>query len=174
MIPRRKAGLSDLRELQNIGIESYLPHYAHMWKEGGVDWYLDKCFGDEFLKGELGDANIEYYIVASEAKDIGILKLVLQKPLPDSNVENALYLEKVYFIKEWTGKGVGREMMNFTFERARELNRQCVWLVAMDTAGKPIKAYERAGFTIHAHKMLDFELLKEEFRGTFVMKNCFV
>ena len=174
MIARRKAELSDLSELQNIGIESYLPHYTHMWKAGGVEWYLNKCFGNEFLEGELADANVEYYIISTEEKDIGILKLVLQKPLPDSDIENALYLEKIYFIKEWTGKGVGREMIDFSIERARELNCQCVWLVAMDTADKPVKAYEKAGFMIHAHKMLDFELMKEEYRGTFVMKNCFV
>lgn len=169
----KKAELADLRELQDIGGKSYLPHYTHLWKTGGVEWYLDRCFGDETLQNELADTNIEYYIISSERENIGILKLVLQKPLPDSDVENALYLEKIYFIKEWTGKGVGRELMNFVFERAKELNCDCVWLVAMDTAEKPIAAYKRAGFEIHSRKQLDFELLKDEFRGTLVMKNCF-
>jgi GNAT superfamily N-acetyltransferase len=168
----RKVGLSDLQELQNIGIKSYIPHYAHMWKPDGLEWYLKRCFGSDFLQKELVDANVEYYIISSAEQNIGILKLVLHKPLPDSDVENALYLEKIYFIKEWTGKGVGRELMNFVFERAREINCDCVWLVAMDTAEKPIQSYERVGFAIHSHKFLDFELLKEEFKGTFVMKSC--
>lgn len=173
MLHIRKAGLENLRELQKIGVDSYLPHYAHLWKENDADWYLNRCFGDESLQNELADSNIEYYIISAEEKNIGILKLVLRKPLPDSSIENALYLEKIYFIKEWTGKGVGRELMNFTFERAKELNRDCVWLVAMDTAGKPVKAYERAGFMIHSRSQIDFELMKDEFRGTFVMKKCF-
>jgi GNAT superfamily N-acetyltransferase len=173
MIKVRKAGLSDLRELQDIGAKSYVPHYTQMWKTGGVEWYLNRCFGDEVLQNELADTNIEYYIISSERENIGILKLVLHKDLPDSDVENALYLEKIYFIKEWTGKGVGRELMNFAFKRAEELNCDCVWLVAMDTADKPIAAYKRAGFTIHSHKLLDFELMKDEYKGTFVMKNCF-
>jgi len=168
----RKAGLSDLQELRDIGIKSYVPHYAQMWKPDGLNWYLNRCFGDEFLQNELVDANVEYYIISSAEQNIGILKLVLQKPLPDSDIENALYLEKLYFIKEWTGKGVGRELMNFAFERAKEINCDCVWLVAMDTADKPIRAYEKAGFTIHSRKLLDFELMRDEFRGTFVMKNC--
>ncbi len=168
----RKVGLSDLQELCDIGIESYVPHYAQMWKPNGLEWYLNRCFGDEFLQNELTDANVEYYIISSAEMNIGILKLVLRKPLPDSDIENALYLEKIYFIKEWTGKGVGRELMNFAFERARETNCDCVWLVAMDTADKPIQAYEKAGFTIHSRKRLDFELMKDEFKGTFVMKNC--
>ncbi|HLM59593.1 MAG TPA: GNAT family N-acetyltransferase [Pyrinomonadaceae bacterium] len=169
----RKVGLSDLRELRDIGIGSYVPHYTHMWKPGGLEWYLNRCFGDDFLEKELVNENVEYYIISAAEQNIGILKLVLQEPLPDSEIVNALYLEKIYFIKEWTGKGVGRELMNFVFERAKQMNRDCVWLVAMDTAEKPVRAYEEAGFTIHCHEFLDFELLKDEFKGTFVMKNCF-
>jgi GNAT superfamily N-acetyltransferase len=169
----KKAGLTDLAEVQDIGIRSYLPHYRHLWKEGGTDWYLHRCFGDETLQAELVDKNIEYYIISSENRSIGILKLVLQKSLPDSNIENALYLEKIYFVKEWTGKGIGRQLMEFTFDRAKELNCECVWLMAMDTSDKPIAAYQRAGFTEHSRTRLDFEQMKEEFRGMVVMKNCF-
>lgn len=173
MLNIKKAGLADLPELKQIGIDSYLPHYTHLWRDDDAAWYMEKCFGDEFLAKELADANVEYYIISVDGKNIGILKLVLKKPLPDSDTENALYLEKIYFIKEWTGKGAGRELMNFTFERALELNRELVWLVAMDTADKAVKAYERAGFTIHSRSQIDFERMKDEFRGTFVMKKYF-
>ena len=169
----KKVGIEDLRELQKIGIESYIPHYSYLWKTGGLDWYLEGCFGDEFLKNEIADKNVEYYIISSEDKNIGILKFVLHKPLPNSDIENALYLEKIYFIPEWTGKGIGRELINFTFDRAKELNRDCVWLVAMDTSDKPVAAYERAGFTIHCRQRIVFNLMKDEFRGTFVMKKSF-
>lgn len=169
----KKASPADLRELQEIGIRSYVPHYTHLWKEGGVDWYMRRCFAYEVLKIELSDPNIEYYIAQAESQNIGILKLVLHKPLPDSDVENALYLEKIYFVKEWTGKGVGRELMQFTFNRAKELKRDCVWLMAMDTSEKPIAAYEKAGFVVHSRIRLGFEMMKEEYRGMVVMKNCF-
>lgn len=169
----KKANLADLSELREIGIRSYLPHYAHLWKEGGADWYMRRCFADKVLQRELIDSNIEYYIISAECQNIGILKLVLHKPLPNSNVENALYLEKIYFIKEWIGKGVGREFMQLAFNRAQELNRECVWLMAMDTSEKPIAAYQRAGFVIHARTRLDFEMMKKKYRGMIVLKNCF-
>lgn len=169
----KKVGLSDLQELRDIGIESYVPHYAQMWKANGLDWYLNRCFGVDFLQKELIDPNVEYYIIYSQERKIGVLKILLRKDLPDSKIENALYLEKIYFIKEFTGKNIGREIINFVFERTKELNRECVWLVAMDTADKVIRAYERAGFIIHSHKFLDFDLMKDEYKGTFVMKKCF-
>ncbi|MEP6923095.1 MAG: GNAT family N-acetyltransferase [Pyrinomonadaceae bacterium] len=169
----RKAGQADLRELQHIGVASYLPHYTHLWKDGGLDWYMQRCFGDETLISELSDDNIEYYFVRAEERHIGFMKLVLLKPVPDSDIRNALYLEKLYFVKEWTGKGVGRELMQLAFKRAQELNRDCVWLTAMDTSDKPIAAYENIGFTIHSRARLGFELMKEEFRGMVVMTHYF-
>lgn len=169
----KKAGLPDLRELREIGIETYLPHYSHLWKPGGVEWYLNRCFGEDYLKRELANDNVEYYIVENQSEKIGMMKIVLQKRLPDSNVENALYLEKIYFVREWTGKGVGRKSIEFALRRAAQLNRHCVWLEAMDTAAKPIEAYEKAGFLRHSKFRLgaDFNLMKEKYRGMIVMVN---
>ena len=171
----RKVGLEHLEELRDIGVDSYVPHYAHLWKPSGMKWYLERCFGNEFLENELLNPNVEYYIAEETDINIGMIKLVLKKPLPNSDVENALYLEKIYFVKEWTGKGVGRQLINFALSRARELNRHCVWLMAMDTSAKPIAAYEKAGFTISSYTRLsdEFELMREEFRGMAVMKYCF-
>ncbi len=170
----KKVNLQHLRELRDIGIKSYLPHYAHLWKPNGIEWYMNRCFGDEILQKELSDPNIEYYIIENEGENIGMMKLVLKKTLLDSNIENALYLEKIYFIKEWTGKGIGRKLIEFALRRAAELKRDCVWLMAMDTSAKPIEAYEKAGFTVNSFTRLsdEFELMKEEFRGMVVMKHC--
>jgi diamine N-acetyltransferase len=170
----RKIGLEHLEELRDIGIKSYLPHYAHLWKPGGIEWYMNRCFGAEFLQNEFFDSDVEYYIAENNGENIGMMKLVLKKPLPDSEIENALYLEKIYFIKEWTGKGVGRKLIEFALNRASELNRDCVWLMAMDSSAKPIEAYKKAGFTLNSYTKLgdEFELMKEEFRGMVVMKTC--
>ena len=170
----RKVGLNDLRELQKIGFDSYEPHYAHLWKPDGIEWYMNRCFGKEFLKAEIINPNVEYYIIENDGENIGMMKLILKKPLPDSEIENALYLEKIYFIKSWTGKGIGRKLIDFSLRRAAELNRECVWLMAMDTSAKPIEAYQKAGFVIDSYTNLgdEFELMKEEFRGMVVMKNC--
>jgi GNAT superfamily N-acetyltransferase len=170
----RKAGLSDLQELQEIGIKTYRHHYEHLWNPGGVEWYLNRCFGEKFLQNDLIDPNVEYYIIETSEENIGIMKLVLKKPIPNSKVDNALYLEKIYFIKEWTGKGVGKKSIEYALQRAKEFSRDCVWLMAMDTSSKPIAAYERAGFSVHSHTVLneEFELMKKEFRGMVILKNC--
>lgn len=166
--------MSDLQELRETGIKTYLPHYTHLWKPGGVEWYMKRCFDEDFLRKELTDSNVEYYIIENAGESIGMMKLILKKAVPDSEIENALYLEKVYFVKEWTGKGVGKKSIEYALQRAAELGRDCVWLMAMDTSSKPISAYEKSGFKVHSHTVLgeEFELMKEEFRGMVVLINC--
>jgi GNAT superfamily N-acetyltransferase len=170
----RKVGLSDLHELQVISGKTYVQHYTHLWKPGGMEWYLNRCFSDESLQNDFADSDIEYYIIENGGENIGMMKIVLKKAVPNSNIENALYLEKIYFVKEWTGKGVGRETIEFALQRANELDRDGVWLMAMDTSLKPIASYQKAGFIIHSRTKLsdEFELMKEEFRGMAVMINC--
>lgn len=169
----RQAGIADLSAVQNIGAQSYLPHYPHLWKSGGAEWYLDRCFGNAALEIELRDKNVEYYLISNDSETVGLLKLILRKPLPASDVENALHFEKLYFIEKYKGTGAGQRFIRYAVERARDLNRDCVWLTAMDTSTKPIAAYERAGFRLHTKFQLDFELMKPEFRGMVVMKQCF-
>ena len=133
---------------------------------------MQRCFGTRVLQDELSDENIEYHFVRVDGENVGFAKIVLQKSVPNSSVENALYLEKVYFIKEFTGKGAGRRTIDFAVARAQELRRAAIWLMAMDTSDKPIAAYERAGFVEFARTRLDdreFALMKPEMRGMVIM-----
>ena len=49
----KKVGIEDINELQKIGFDSYAPHYSHLWKPNGIEWYMNRCFGEEFLRKEI-------------------------------------------------------------------------------------------------------------------------
>ena len=169
--------------IQNVGIESvallsdvatyaYTDHYLHLWKNNNADWYINKCFTIEALTAELNDPNNVFYIVFENEKPLGFFKIVLSNPLSIEGIleENALYLERVYFIKEAVGKGLGEIAFNFALDTARRLNKKIIWLTAMDSSIKPIAAYQRMGFEICGTKRLDFEQIKDEMRGMVIMK----
>ncbi len=170
-------------KIQNIGIESvtllsdiathaYTDHYLHLWKNNNADWYINKCFTIEVLTTELNDPNNLFYIVFESEKPLGFFKIVLSNPLSINDIfeQNALYLERVYFIKEAVGKGLGEIAFNFALDTARRLNKKLIWLTAMDSSTKPIAAYQRMGFEICGTKQLDFEQIKDEMRGMVIMK----
>ncbi len=160
--------ISESSILQTVGRQTYEPYYSHLWKPGGVDWYMERCFGLETLSSELLDSGIEYWLAKDESGNIaGFLKLLLNKPLPDNGLENALYLEKIYLMPAFFGNGNGRIMMEFVRQRAIALRREAIWLMVLKSG--PVKAYESAGFQIVGEVHWDFELLLPAERSGWVM-----
>ncbi len=164
----QKLSLDDLALLQYVGRATYEPYYPHIWHPGGLDWYMERCFGTDALRHDFADPNIAYFLATDEAAQIvGFLKLVLQKPLPNDSIPNALYLEKIYLMPYWFGKGAGQQLIEWAMEQAAALGREAVWLHVMKTG--PYRAYERAGFRITGETSFDFDLLKEDLRGGWTM-----
>jgi diamine N-acetyltransferase len=156
--------LADLECIQLIGRATYEPYYQRIWKPGGLDWYMQHCFNTQSLFIELNDPTIVYYLPKDENGEIiGLLKINLQKSVPETDIENALYLEKIYLMPTFFGKGVGQLLIEQVKKMALELKREAVWLYVMQSG--PIKSYERAGFQIIGttdfgyEKLLDSERL---------------
>ena len=164
----KKLGPDDLALLQYVGRATYEPYYPHFWHPGGVDWYMDRCFGADVLRQDFADPNVVYYLATStDGQIVGFLKLALRKSLPDGSTANALYLEKIYLMPDWFGKGAGQQLIEWVMEQATALGREVVWLYVMKTG--PYRAYERAGFRITGETSFDFDLLKAELRGAWTM-----
>ena len=164
----QKLSLDDLVLLQYVGRATYEPYYPHIWHPGGLDWYMERCFGTDVLRHDFTDPNIAYFLATdASAQIVGFLKLVQENPLPDGSITNALYLEKIYLMPDWFGKGAGQQLMEWTMEQATAMGREAVWLNVMKTG--PVRAYERAGFRIIGETSFDFDLLKVEQRGAWTM-----
>lgn len=162
----------DLPLLQRVGRATYEPYYPHIWKTGGLDWYMEKCFGADLLTAELADPGTEFLLATDEQGQIvGFLKLILLKPVPETDLSNALYLEKIYLMPGYFGKGAGQQLMAWVSEKARQMGRDAVWLQVMKTG--PVSAYERAGFMNIGPTRFEFDLLKEEERDGWVMLKMF-
>lgn len=160
---------TDIPILQHLGRATYEPYYAFLWYEGGLDWYMDRCFSTQTLRAELADPNIEYQLYSDDSGNlVGFMKLVLLKPVLYGSQENALMLEKIYLLPGSTGKGFGRQLVGKVIERARALSREAVWLTCMDAG--PLEAYKKMGFRKdNAYRLDDFTLMREEYRGINVL-----
>ncbi|MDX5421931.1 MAG: GNAT family N-acetyltransferase [Hymenobacteraceae bacterium] len=159
---------ADLHTLQDIAINSYGDHYLYLWYDGGM-WYIDRCFSEGALKNELSDPNAAFYLIYEAEELVGFLKLNIDKELEGFTAKEALELERVYLLRKASGKGIGKEAVNFTKEFAQQRNKKVIWLKAMDSS-KSVDFYEQNGFVKCGTYTLDFEAMKEEYRGMYVMK----
>lgn len=157
----------DILTLQDIAIRSYNDHYLYLWFDGGA-WYVDRSFKEETLREELADPNAAFYLIYADGELVGFLKLNLHKALENYTAEEALELERIYLTKAASGKGIGREVVNFTKGMARKHNKRLIWLKAMDSS-RSVDFYEQNGFVKCGTYTLPFEQMKPEYRGMYVM-----
>ena len=165
--------LNSVQKINSLGCQTYLPHYPHLWYEGGVEWYLNKCFNDRQLEMDLANPSLTYYAIVLGDKEVGLLKLVRNKAPFGLSLDTSLYLEKIYFLKEFIGLGLGQKTIAWVLEQARNSGIKMVWLMAMDSSHKAIASYEKAGFHPIGTTRLDdeeFQLMKPEFRGMVILK----
>ncbi|MBF9252780.1 GNAT family N-acetyltransferase [Pontibacter sp. 172403-2] len=158
----------DLYTLQDIAINAYGGHYLYLWYDGGA-WYLEKSFSESVLKQELADPNAAFFLIYSNEELVGFLKLNINKPIDKYTAGEALELERIYLTKAASGKGVGREVIKFTKAYAAQRNKRIIWLKAMDSS-RSVDFYEQNGFRKTGTYTLDFEQMKPEYRGMYVLQ----
>jgi GNAT superfamily N-acetyltransferase len=168
----RKLGTDEISFLQFVGRATYEPYYPHVWYEGGLEWYMDRCFNGDTLRSEMADPNIEYLLATDASNEvIGFMKLVLLKPMPEGFPSNALFLEKIYLMPNFFGQGVGRLLIDWVVQKAARIGREAVWLNVMKNG--PVQAYLKSGFEITGVTRWEFDLLRTEERDGLVMvKKC--
>src|SRR5690606_13669938 len=102
--------------------------------------YADKsldCMFETYQK-----PNAVYFVVEENNKIIGgagIAKL-------DSFDGNVCELQKMYFLPEARGRGVGAQMMEFCLAKANEFSFEKIYLETMEYMTHAQKLYKQAGF----------------------------
>jgi diamine N-acetyltransferase len=177
---------SDVALLADIAQQAYLDHYRPLWLDEGA-WYTAKVYNIPQLLSEIEDENVAYFFVFQDKTPIGFIKLKKNYPLSigaaglpfgygegsSIALENALYLERIYFIKSATGKGLGRFCFNFIENYALKKGKTMIWLMAMEWSEKAIRFYEKQGFTHCGTWQLDFEMLQKDLRGMVILMKKF-
>ena len=68
--------------------------------------------------------------------------------------------------------GIGKRLMQLAMIKAKELNKDWVFLKAMDTSTDAIQFYQQLGYTICGSLTLPlpaFSIMKKEYRGMVVL-----
>jgi len=165
---------ADAPRLAAVALQAYRDHYLHLWHDHGA-WYTQTCFTVERLTAELRDPICRFFLIYSGPAPVGFLKLNVEPParsrLPSAYVPpaDALELERIYFVREATGQGLGSAVMRFVDDYARQHNHPFVWLKAMDSSTSALAFYRKHGFETVATHRLAFSQMKAEYRGMVIL-----
>ena len=111
-------------------------HYDPILGKAQNDYMLEKFQSVEAINHQL-ESGYQYYFVKVDGRDIGFLAFYPRG--------EALYLSKLYLLKEERGKGYSRLMVDFIVGKAREVLFGSVEL-NVNKYNDAIRAYESLGF----------------------------
>ncbi len=160
----KKALLENISELKQICIDGYSIYFGDHWNEDGLEWYLNKQFGDEKLKFDLKDKNIDYYLIHAKSNLVGFIK-VNNDSISNLSFEEAAELEKMYVLPKYKGLGIGKKALNEIVKITQERGKKILFLDVLDTNKKAIAFYKNLGFKFHINTRLQLPYFKDELRG---------
>lgn len=163
-IQLKKASLEDKSELKQICIDGYTIYFGDHWNKNGLEWYLNKQFGDDKLNADLVDKYIDYYLIYKKFNLVGFMKInnnLILNPL----FKEAAELEKMYILPKYKGLGIGKESLNEVIKITIERGKKILFLDVLDTNKSAFSFYQKLGFQFHSRIRLEVPNFREEFRG---------
>lgn len=161
--------LEDQPQLMALMECIYPPAYKHLWKNQDCSFYLNHFYSFQNLKDELSEKDSDYYFVTYNSTPIGIYRLQYNQTLGDIPEITATYLHRIYLAQEAHGKGIAKQLLDWTENHIKQKENHLIWLKAMDTQQQALRFYEKQGFSKINTTALDFELLHKNLRGMTIL-----
>jgi ribosomal protein S18 acetylase RimI-like enzyme len=144
----RQALPADLATVREIGIASYVAHFAELWQnQQELQAFLTKDFAEQALEPSLQERNTCWLLAYEEDTPVGFAKLNFDSPLPTTATSGA-ELQKIYFLPEFAGRGYGKRLYAEVQHRAIEQRQKLLWLDVLKSNVAGQRFYQRQGMAI--------------------------
>jgi diamine N-acetyltransferase len=146
----RQAICDDAKLLTDLSYTTFWDAFAHHPKNAPDDLahYMRQAFSIEQITVELACAKSIFLIGEIEEKPAGYAKLIVDTIEPGITAERPVELSRLYSHQEYLGKGVGQNLMDACFERARKDGRDVMWLGVWEHNPRAQRFYEKNGFRV--------------------------
>jgi GNAT superfamily N-acetyltransferase len=151
-----------------LGIRAYKEHYLHLWKNNDPSPYIKKSFRPDIVKCDLKDTTTFLLIIYAGKKAVGILKLIKDFPFSTHTIKDSVFLEKIYLINEFSGKGIGSIVLKWVETYCLDSGKNMVWLETMQK-GPALNFYLKNGYHIIKEKQLEFDQVLDEQKPMYVL-----
>lgn len=160
-------GPDQAAELSALCHRIYPQYFTYLWFDDGA-WYQAYSYNETKLRAELKDPNVGYYFALVNDQPVGYLKVKPDSPL--NGEPGGFEIERIYFLNEAAGQGLGKQAIEFAFGMARQLGKRYVWLHVMDSSTNSIQFYRKRGFEPVGETELPFGQMKPEYRRMWQMR----
>jgi ribosomal protein S18 acetylase RimI-like enzyme len=145
----RRANRNDAEILALLGRITFAETFGPLFAAHPDDLaaYLDRTFSVLKLRASLERAHNAYWLGLVDALPVAYAKLKYPSPsviLPDPAPAQ---LQKIYVLREFVGKGMGKPLLRAVFEHAADRGIPALWLDVLRENARAIRFYQHTGFT---------------------------
>lgn len=150
LINIRQAGVGDARLLTDLSYTTFWDAFAHHPKNAPDDLahYMRQAFNVDQITTELSDPSSIFLIAAVDEKAAGYAKLICDSTEDGIIANRPIELSRLYSHQEYIGKGIGQDLMDACFERARSDGFDVMWLGVWEYNPRAQRFYEKNGFRV--------------------------
>jgi len=159
---------SDIPQILKIYKQSYIEHYLYLWTDNGES-YMKTNFTQEKIVSEMNEDDTQFFLIYDEELPVGVLKINNNKDIDKTSNTDYLEIERIYFLKEAAGKGLGKSTIKMIEHLATNENKKAIWLKAMEDADAA-KFYEKLGFVVIEQFDFSYPNIKDEFKRMVLMQ----
>jgi pyridoxine kinase len=152
---RRATKGDDLRLISSLANEIWFEAYRGMESDEQLRYMLDKYLSIPAMEEQLS-AGYEYYIAEAEGHAVGFTGFHPE--------EDAMFLSKLYVLKEYRGRGISHDMLDLVVTRTKDKGLKSIYLTVNRHNTSAVAVYEKMGFK--AEKDVDTDI-----GGGFYMKD---
>lgn len=144
----RRATVIDAEALSILSRQTFFDTFTGTCTEEDMEQFLKEYFNIDQVKKELADENDFYFFAEID----GILAGYIRMMEDYSNFDlmkkwKALELKRIYVDKNFHGKGIAGQLMDFVENFAKENKYEVVWLGVWEHNLRAKRFYEKSGFT---------------------------
>lgn len=108
--------------------------------------YSDSAFTAEKIQKELSHPDSRFYFIYSAETLAGYLKVNINSAQSEPMGPDALEVERIYVLQKYHKQGLGKALLNYAHDIARQLNKNKIWLGVWEKNENAIGFYKKQGF----------------------------
>ena len=146
----REATVDDAKKLTDLAYTTFWDAFVHHPKNAPDDLnhYMRQAFNVDQISAELGDEKSIFLIAEIEGEPAGYAKIINDAIEPAITALRPVELNRLYSHQQFLGKGIGQALMDACFRRAKQENRDVMWLGVWEYNPRAQRFYEKNGFRV--------------------------
>jgi ribosomal protein S18 acetylase RimI-like enzyme len=132
--------------LRDISIQTFTETFAEHNTADDMQQYISENMSMDKLKAEFHTEGSLFYFLRSGAELRGYIKLNEGSSQTMTGKDHALEIERIYVLKEFHKKHLGKQLLLKAVDIAREKDLSLIWLGVWEHNTIAIPFYERHGF----------------------------